>query len=382
MTGRSAELVHRIINGDETVRIFVPIIQDIEATERPITVDQTNESVVVGEKLVVKWMRTPAPDRSTRILAHLAANGFRRMPTPHAALFDGDNLVALVTEFLPDGQDGYDWCVDDLLAELDGGPPTRIGTELDDSDGSPPTRIGTELDGSDSGPPTGIGAELGALTAEMHAALATPSVHIPHPIFAAAPADGWADLLDEALATADVDESPATATEPWAPATDAAEWLRSMRPRLAADLDSPARRNPGPAIHLHGDLHVGQILRWRDGYAVIDFDGNPTRAARAEPVARDVAQLRMSVLHVAEIANKRTGGRHRDALVEWGRRAADDLLTAYGKGLDLAGLGDLFRGELLRPFEVEQECRELVYADRFLPRWRYAPVGVLRSWYG
>ncbi|MFI5893647.1 hypothetical protein ACIA5D_26430 [Actinoplanes sp. NPDC051513] len=38
--------------------------------------------------------------------------------------------------------------------------------------------------------------------------------------------------------------------------------------------------------------------------------------------------------------------------------------------------------KLLRPFEVEQECRELIYAARFLPRWRYAPMGVLRSWYG
>jgi predicted trehalose synthase len=27
---------------------------------------------------------------------------------------------------------------------------------------------------------------------------------------------------------------------------------------------------------VHADLHVGQILRWRDGLAVIDFEGNPT----------------------------------------------------------------------------------------------------------
>jgi len=30
-------------------------------TERPITVDQTNHSVVVGESVVVKWLRTPSP---------------------------------------------------------------------------------------------------------------------------------------------------------------------------------------------------------------------------------------------------------------------------------------------------------------------------------
>ncbi|MBU2662566.1 hypothetical protein KOI35_03520 [Actinoplanes bogorensis] len=411
MSGESAELVRRVIARDPRLQLFVSINDDISLDERPITVDQTNRSVVVGERLVVKWMRTPAPDRSTPLLAHLAANGFRRMPTPHAALFDGPNLVALVTEFLPDGQDGYDWCVDDLLAALDGGPPANFG------------------------------ADLGTLVAELHIALATPSHVMPHPIEPAPPADGWSDLLDEALATSSpapaAGGTPATSNP--APATssnnmsanhdgkaaptssdaaaaisdntaptsgnataatsggelDGSDWLAisgyeapgenwpaTVRARLAADLDSPARRRPGRAIHLHGDLHVGQILRWRGGYAVIDFDGNPTLAARPEPVARDVAQLRMSVLHVAEIANKRTAGRHRAELVEWGRRTADELLTAYGKGLASKGFDSLLDRELLRPFEVEQECRELVYAARFLPRWRYAPLGVLRSWYG
>jgi maltokinase len=37
---------------------------------------------------------------------------------------------------------------------------------------------------------------------------------------------------------------------------------------------------------------------------------------------------------------------------------------------------------LLAAFEVEQECRELVYAARFLPRWRYAPLATLRARYG
>ncbi|MBB4697667.1 hypothetical protein [Paractinoplanes abujensis] len=371
MSGESADLVRRVLDHDPDLHHFTPVKSDISLTERPITVDQTNESVVVGEQVVVKWMRTPAPDRSTPLLAHLAANGFTSMPAPHAALFDGDNLVALVTQFLPGGQDGWDWCVDDLLAQLDGGPPASFGRDL------------------------------GILAADLHCALATPSALLPDPVVPAPPADGWADLLEEAVATG-THESPARSTHGWpttsattSPATSVHElpgpvvaglpevgddWLVSLRPRLAADLDSPARAHPGKAIHVHGDLHVGQILRWRDGYAVIDFDGNPTLAAQPEPVARDVAQLRMSVLHVAEIANRRTAGRHRAELVAWGRRTADELLTAYRERL--SARSELFNVDLLRPFEVEQECRELVYAARFLPRWRYAPLGVLRSWYG
>ena len=341
-TGASAGLVDALAAGrpvpGHTVRTFVPLGPG-DLAERPITVDQTNVSVVVGERAVVKWLRSPGADRAPRLLAHLAAAGFTRMPAPHAAVFRDGALVALVTAFLPAAEDGWDWCVDALLAALEGGPPASFG------------------------------AELGTLAAELHAALATPSAVRAEPVSVAAPGDGgWAAVLAEAVEVAGEDED--------------GRWLRSVVPALAADLASPARDRAGPAVELHGDLHVGQVLRWRDGYAVTDFDGHPTAAHRPEPVARDVAQLRTSVLHVAEIANRRTGGARRPALLAWGHSAADELLAGYRAGLAARGLAHLLDEELLRPFEVEQECRELVYAARFLPRWRYAPMGVLRSWYG
>ncbi|MFI6073280.1 hypothetical protein ACIA5C_17025 [Actinoplanes sp. NPDC051343] len=63
------------------------------------------------------------------------------------------------------------------------------------------------------------------------------------------------------------------------------------------------------------------------------------------------------------------------------RKTADDLLAVYLSELEKRDLSELFDPDVLHPFEVEQECRELVYAARFLPRWQYAPMGVLRSWY-
>lgn len=325
----SAELVAAVIDGRDVpgLRVFAPIGPG-PLGERPITVDQTNRSVVVGERVVVKWMRTPGADRSPRLLAHLAEAGFTRMPTPHAALFRGADLVALVTRFLPGALDGWDWAVDALLEG--------------DAD---------------------FGAEVGELAAELHAALATPTSVIPSPVTTTAGSADWQTAVAEAVEAA------------------GDEWIRSIAPRLAADLMSPARDRPAPALTLHGDLHIGQILRWRLGLAVTDFDGHPTAADRPEPPARDIAQLRTSILHVAEIANKRTGGREPDRFRAWGRKTADDLLAAYEDALARRRLSHLFDRELLHPFEVEQECRELVYAARFLPRWQYAPMGVLRSWY-
>ncbi|MFF5294042.1 hypothetical protein [Paractinoplanes globisporus] len=394
--GSSAALVDAIVAGHSpdglAVRVYLPLTPG-DRTERPITVDQTNVSVVVGERVVVKWMRTPTPDaRAPRLLAHLAAAGFTRMPTPHAAAFRDGALVALVTAYLPEAEDGWDWCTNALLAWLNGGPPANFAPAL------------------------------GTLAADLHAALAAPSPAGPSAVFPTADRPGSAggsspgplvpaadapataaDTLAEAQPTAGVIRAEAQPTaggiraeaQPTAADTLAealacvgddedGAWVRSIAPLISADISVlSGYRTPAPRLHLHGDLHVGQILRWRGGHlAVTDFDGNPTAAPRPEPVARDLAQLRTSVLHVAEIANRRTEGRHRPALLDWGREAADDLLAAYRAGLDAHGVPHLLDEKLLRPFEVEQECRELIYAARFLPRWRYAPLGVLRSWYG
>jgi maltokinase len=69
------------------------------------------------------------------------------------------------------------------------------------------------------------------------------------------------------------------------------------------------------------------------------------------------------------------------ATVAWVTAARAELRSAYENGLADAGRADMLDRSLLRPFEVEQECRELIYAARHLPRWRYAPMGVLRAWF-
>jgi maltokinase len=332
-----------------TVRIFAPLPDVGEPTERMITVDQTNRSVVVGEQVVVKWMAEDSGSaRAPELLGHLAAVGFRRTPRLYAAVFREHALAAMVTEFLPEARDGWEWCVDAVQAELSGAP----------------------------GPGPGFAAELGELAADLHAALATPSELCPAPVVAG-PLPG---------------SEPARATLAEAiTLTDGAdgEWLRAGEPQLRDQLAVPAGpgRDVVPQIRIHGDLHVGQVLRWRDGYAVIDFDGNPTLdgapaldgAAARQPAARDVAQLLTSLEHVAQIAVGR--GTAPQPALAWARSARRACLDAYTARLAEHGKAELFDARLLRPYEIEQECRELIYAARFLPRWRYAPMGVLRSWF-
>lgn len=301
-------------------------------------VDQTNHSVVVAETVVVKWLTPPVPlpHPAPDLLRHLVEAGFKQTAPPYAALTRVDKkselLLALVTGYLPDARDGWEWCVD--LAES----------------------------GS-----ADFATDLGTLTADLHLALATFPANATTPEAPSSAAGRAASALEEALALTDGQDGA------WLAAA-----ATGMRQDLAP-LDAPITTT---TIRIHGDLHVGQILRWRDGYAVIDFDGNPTVADAEpyQPAARDVAQPTTSLEHVAQVAIKRRGLDPR-AAARWAAEARTRLLAAYTAKLAAAGRPELLDESLIRPFEVEQECRELIYAARHLPRWRYAPMGVLRTWY-
>ncbi|GIH68769.1 hypothetical protein [Sphaerimonospora thailandensis] len=329
-----------------SVRSFAPL-PAASYEERPITVDQTNHSVIVGESVVVKWFPRPVrgPHPALGPLAHLA--DFARTARPYAAIFWEDAPVALVTAYLPDARDGWEWCVDEAV---------RGGMEF--------------------------AAEIGRLAAELHLAMATPSRTFPDPV-RLPPAEAVPvvygkraeEALDAALAL--------TASENVADSADGA-WLAARAAVLRGELVPLALPVRTPLIRIHGDLHVGQILRWRGGYAVVDFDGNPTVAAddaeAFQPAARDLAQLATSLDHVGQVAIRRRTVDPAE-VARWVTITRSELVGAYTAALDEAGRAELLDRSLLRPFEIEQECRELIYAARHLPRWRYAPMGVLRSWF-
>jgi maltokinase len=130
------------------------------------------------------------------------------------------------------------------------------------------------------------------------------------------------------------------------------------------------RMAPGTTIPIHGDLHVGQFPRWRDGLAVPDLDGDPLGSGTLEgPPAKDVASLVRSLDHVGRIVEERRGV----SVAAWIADASDQCLRSYRDELALHDAMSLFDEELLRPLRVAQEQHELVFAARCLPGWSYVP---------
>lgn len=311
------------------------------ASERAIQADQTNASVVVGERVVVKWLRRvgPGPSRAALLLAHLDATGFGGIPRPLGSIAwrsaDGTELVlAQGDAWLPGARDGWEWAVE----RLERGEPSAAIT----------------------------GRELGELVGALHAALARSSRVIADPI-AEAPPEATREWRAAALATLD---DALRLTD-----GDDGDGLRAAEPAIREALDRIVVGRPVRLQPTHGDLHVGQVLEWSGGFALIDFDGNPTLGetgnALRGPIERDVAQMLMSLDHVGRIVAHRRGAAG-DGVSEWIHVARDAFLAGYGP----------VDPTLLDGFEVEVELRELVYAARFLPRWRYAPLAALRARFG
>jgi len=315
-------------------------------------VDQTHESVVIADEVVVKWSvaaeATPAPV----LVSHLAAVDFTQMAQPLGFVqlrSDGEAmLLASAVEYLEAAEDGWSWAVGDAGA---------YATEHS----SLPQATATVGD-------------VGRLVAELHVALSTPSRVIAHPtvMVQAAEVSGWQtfaeSLLDEVIKCVDGRE---------------AERIRAREARIRAALAELGEITETLTTPVHGDLHVGQVLRWARGLAVGDFDGNPVLPARErltpQPAARDVAGMLQSIDHVGRVVTRRVEGADPSRVTRWIAAAQQAFNDSYRATLVRAGREQLFDERLLRPLQVEQECREFLYAVRHLPRWRYVPDQALEA---
>ncbi len=308
--------------------------------------DHTNELAIVGERSVVKvFARTsPGPQPAVDLPAHLTAVGFTEMPASLGSVWWRDALVATVTAYVPDAADGWEWYVAEVEAAVAG---TAAWSVVDRR-----------------------AAEVGMLVARLHRALATSSALFPSPV-AWADADrvaGWRRSAEATLANA-----AALIDGP------EGERLRNVEPAAHAALASLDRVQRTPIMRIHGDLHVGQVLRTPDGALRInDFDGNPLSpvADRSEPQApaRDVAWMLAAIDHVGRVVAHRRPDAG-SVIVRRIERAREAFLAAYRDGL--GDRRDLFDERLLLPFAVAQEAHEFVYAARYQPAWRYVPDAAL-----
>lgn len=335
-------------------------------SERALGVDQSNTSVVLDDSVVLKAFRRVEAglEPDLELTAFLSEEvGFGAVPALAGSVElvtadEGVATIALLTEFIADAADGYEGTAETLTGWLLA--PGEVTVEFATEDVE----------------------DLGLLTAALHGALVSrPRIEGFEP----RPATreelrSWRATAEAGLNLAiDVSEGSVR------------ERLRDVAPEISAHLTVHEAIADAPLVgRVHGDYHLGQVMRSEDGWRIIDFEGEPTRSLderrrHASPL-RDVASMLRSIHHVGLSAERRAIERRGGPLVTsgldldgWLRRSRERFLTAYRAGLHRAGTDIAIDDDLLLAFELEKACYEFVYAATYLPSWAEIALGGLEG---
>ncbi len=326
-------------------RSLFPGIMDPQRV-RPITAEMSNTMLIYDDQVVFKIFRTLSEkvNLDLEVLEELGRVGFPNIAAPLGVWREDGTDLGMVQQYLAGGVDGWALAL----------------TSLRDMFGS---RADPWVSGGDF---AAEARRLGTTTAELHHALGQAFGFAP-----AEPAD-WAAAMEGQLTRIDY------------PDLDKERAARIFQ-RLAALDDA------GPAIRVHGDMHLGQVMRTDTGWYVLDFGGEPSRPVeeRRMPTSpmKDVAGMLRS-LHYAtwSAAAAQEGGGEPDELArEWEERNRGAFVDGYFQAARrLGGLlpkdEDNF-GLVLKAFELDRGIYEIGYELSHRPEWVKIPMAAIESLY-
>jgi maltokinase len=148
--------------------------------------------------------------------------------------------------------------------------------------------------------------------------------------------------------------------------------------RAYADLRSLAGGSVR-AQRVHGDLHLGQVLRTVHRWVMLDFEGEPAKsiAERRLPDSplRDVAGMLRSFDYVArhQLVDFASTAQTEYRAMEWATRNREAFAAGYGS---VEG-SEPIDAVLVRAYEADKAVYEAVYEARNRPHWLVVPLASL-----
>lgn len=321
---------------------------DVAAPGLVIGAEQSNTSIVYGDSAILKVFRRlePGPNPDAEVHRALHAARCKHIADPlgevTGTVAGRPTTMALLTKFFANSADGWSMAtasVRDLMAEGD---------------------LHADEVGGDLQPEA---YRLGEAVAAVHADLAT------------------------AFGTHTVDQAELNRTI--SDMATAAEQAAAQVPEIADDLDAilatfAAAASSGAGLtvqRIHGDLHLGQVLRTLTGWVIIDFEGEPAkslehRRAMHSPL-KDVAGMLRSFDYAAHhlLVGGPPDAQHAYRATEWADRNRRAFTDGYAA---TAGIDPRHAGALLRAFELDKAVYEAVYEKAHRPTWEAIPLHAIR----
>jgi maltose alpha-D-glucosyltransferase/alpha-amylase len=343
--------------------------------------EQSNSSILFGGRMIMKCFRRhePGPNPDTEISRFLTERtGFRAIAPfggaiEYARSGEEPSTLAMLQGFVANDGDGWKWTLDKLEAyyKYCAGRSDENAVRKFISDGY-----------------FEAARELGRVTADMHRALAS-SIDDP-------------DFAPETMTQPDIEELSKDFAEH---AAHAIEMLRANLGRLPEDalelggMVAGRRRKIIGCFHrltsvqsqltrtrIHGDYHLGQVLRISEGFIVLDFEGEPARPLterrKKQPPLKDVSGMLRSFSYAAwsGLAKYAVQSHTESQQIEqwaklWIRMVSDEFLRAYLAEMSTTAVlpqSDL--NLILDAYLLDKALYELSYELNNRPDWVRIPL--------
>ena len=381
------------LRGPETIRL-----------EAALSVaEQSNNSVVFGERLILKVFRRLEegvnPELEVGRFLTEKTNFAQIAPLAGSLEYRRDSgepvALAVLQGYVPNQGDAWQYTLTTLAHFLNAMEPPASG----EPPATPRTLLqSASMDLPEVAPRT-IGAYLesarllGRRTAELHAALASDPAD---PAFAPeriSPQDQRSIYQSlNALAMRSLELLRSQLNRLPEDARDEAKRVLDLEPRIGQALRAfLARRITTTRIRVHGDYHLGQVLYTGHDFVIIDFEGEPTRTLyerRLKRLAlRDVAGMLRSFHYASQAAlrSEQFQPEARPRLEAWARFWVDSVSAEFLRGYLATASSASFVPQTTEDLDLqlstmllEKALYELRYELNSRPDWVRIPLrGIL-----
>ncbi len=384
--------------------VFAGLRGDSTLPPRRSSAEQSNTSVFYGDRLIAKLFRRVlyGPNPDVEIGRYLTENSAFRAIAPFGGSLDYHTTgqepatVAMVQGLVPNEGDGWQWTLDELGRFYEGRlaaqfPPAQLPKPGEAIDAKGPAMEQTR---DAAGFYLEAACTLGRRTAEMHLALAQTT---EDPAFAPEPMtlDDLRALEKDLLAHGGrafdtLRGSLSKLGEALEGTIEQAGLVLSRRRAILSAYSALTKVGAGAQrTRVHGDYHLGQTLRSKGDFVLLDFEGEPARPlaerrAKQSPM-KDVAGMLRSFSYAAYAGLARTTQRRPqdyDVLEPWARlweaAVSAEFLDSYRKtttGSAILPADEMSFRQLLSVYLLDKALYELVYELNNRPTWVRIPLG-------